>query len=83
MADFRSKRSKLPPEAFAIAPEVEPEPSDPIDEETWTDLVHLPDDVSIRTSDFHGTLLKQANDAWGLVGQPCAGRSVTGGSPQR
>src|SRR6266540_3797030 len=64
MADFRSKRSKLPPEAFAIAPEVEPEPSDLIDEETWTSLVYLPDDVSIRTSDHHGTLLKQANDAW-------------------
>jgi hypothetical protein len=65
MADFRSKRSKLSPESFAIAPDVEPEPSDPIDEETWTELVYLPDDVSIRTSDFHGTLLKQANDAWG------------------
>jgi hypothetical protein len=28
-------------------------------------LAYLPDDVSIRTSDHHGTLLKQANDAWG------------------
>lgn len=60
MEDFRSKRQKLPPEAFAIGPETEPEPSDLIDEETWTDLTHLPDDVSLRTSDHHGTLLKRA-----------------------
>jgi hypothetical protein len=28
-------------------------------------LIYLPDDVSIRTSDHHGALLKQAYDAWG------------------
>jgi hypothetical protein len=65
MEDFRSKRRALPPETFAIAPEVEPEPSNPIDEDTWASLVYLPDDVSIRTSNYHGTLLKHANDAWG------------------
>jgi hypothetical protein len=27
-ADFRSRRFKLPKEAFAIAPEIEPEPTD-------------------------------------------------------
>jgi len=62
--DFRSRRLKLPPEAFAIGPETEPEPSDLIDENTWTSLMHLPDDVSLRTSDHHGTLLKRAYDVW-------------------
>src|SRR6266542_1349916 len=50
-------RQKLPPEAFAIGPETEPEPSDLMDEEAWTELTYLPDDVSLRTSDHHGTLL--------------------------
>ena len=59
--DFRTKRYKLPPEAFAIGPEKEPEPTDLVDEETWRNLVWLTDDVSLRTSEHHGTLLRQAN----------------------
>ena len=59
--DFRFKRYKLPPEAFAIGPEKEPEPTDMVDEETWRNLVWLTDDVSLRTSEHHGTLLRQAN----------------------
>lgn len=64
--DFRGKRYKLPPEAFAIGPAHEPPPSDLIDRETWLAVVHLPDDVSFRTSDHHGTLVKQAYETWGM-----------------
>jgi hypothetical protein len=64
-ADFRSKRLRLPPEAFPIAPEEEEDPSDLIDEDTWRSLVWLPDDVSIRTSDHHGVVLHDVHQAWG------------------
>lgn len=64
--DFRGKRYKLPPEAFAIAPTHEPPPSDLIDKETWLSVVHLPDDVSLRTSDHHGTLVRRAYETWGM-----------------
>ena len=63
--NFRARRVKLSAESFLIAPEVEPEPSDPIDEETWTGIVFLPDDVSIRTSEYHGTALRDAHELWG------------------
>jgi len=64
-ADFRCRRYKLPPEAFAIAPEREPEPTDPVDQETWTNLTWLTDDVLLRTSDYHGDVLRNATQ---LVG---------------
>jgi len=62
--DFRSRRFKLPKEAFAIAPEIEPRPTDRILEEVWGSIVTLPDDVSIRTTDFHGSTLKDAHETW-------------------
>lgn len=62
---FRFRRYKLPPEAFLIGPEREPEPTDLIDAETWGEITTLPDDVSLRTSEHHGTLLRTANE---LVG---------------
>jgi len=65
MEDFRLERYKLPPEAFAIGPEKEQEPTDLIDQETWRNLVWLPDDVSLRTSEHHGTLLRRANQFLG------------------
>jgi len=61
MDDFRSKRYKLPPDAFLVGPEKEPDPTDLVDEETWHNLVCLTDDVSLRTSEHHGTLLRRAN----------------------
>lgn len=63
--DFREHRAKLPSEAFAIAPDQEPDPSDPIREDVWTSLVFLPDDVSFRTTDHHGALFHQAYETWG------------------
>lgn len=59
---FRFKRYKLPPEAFLIGPEREPDPTDLIDAKTWGHITTLPDDVSLRTSEHHGTLLLNANE---------------------
>ena len=50
---------------FADAPTAEPSPSDVIDEGTWKSIVMLPDDVAVRTSNYHGTTLRQLNDLWG------------------
>lgn len=59
---FRFKRYKLPPEAFLIGPEREPDPTDLIDAETWGNITTCPDDVSLRTSEHHGTLLRNADE---------------------
>src|SRR5437867_4231132 len=63
--DFRTRRKKLPPEAFALAEGSDAPPSDLVDKESWSGIIHLPDDVSLRTSDHHGKDLKHAYDAWG------------------
>lgn len=63
--DFRAKRVVLTREDFAYAPEPGPLPSDVIDEATWKSIVTLPDDVAVRTSNYHGTTLGQLNDLWG------------------
>jgi hypothetical protein len=62
--DFRSRRYKLPAEAFALVPDPEPVPGDLIDRATWTDLTWLADDVSFRTSDHHGALLRNADEVY-------------------
>ena len=67
-ADFRDARHRLPPEAFAVGgDEPDPPPSDLVQEDTWGSLVGLPDHVSIRTSDSHGTELKVMHDLWGAL----------------
>lgn len=63
--DCRARRVRLGPDSFAIAPDVEEPPSDLIDVGTWRGLVWLTDDVSLRTSDHHGTALSRALAAWG------------------
>lgn len=63
--DFRAHRRKLPPGSFAIEPESEPSASDLIDRSTWQSVTGLPDDVSLRTSDHHGTVIRRAHDCWG------------------
>jgi hypothetical protein len=65
MTDFRSSRKKLPPEAFAISDGMDAPPTDLIPEETWNSIAHLPDDVSLRTSDHYGTCLKELWAFWG------------------
>ncbi len=63
--NFRTRRVRLPPEAFALAEGSERPPSDLVDEHSWSGITHLPDDVSLRTSDHHGSDLNRAYDAWG------------------
>ena len=62
--DFRAVRIVLEPEDFAFSSGEEPPPSDLVDEETWHGITVLPDDVSIRTSNHHGGLLKILYDLW-------------------
>ena len=63
--DFRNSRKKLLPEDFATGPRIDPNPSDLIDADTWNSIVSLPDDVSLRTRDHYGSVLRKFWDAWG------------------
>jgi len=63
--DFRSHRRKLRPEDFAIGSDgLDSLPSDLIDKDTWDSIVSLPDDVSIRTSDHYGSVIKKYWSMW-------------------
>ena len=62
--DFRAKRVVLTREDFAYAPKPAPPPSDVVSKATWKSIVTLPDDVAVRTSNYHGTTLGQLNDLW-------------------
>src|SRR5271154_6425267 len=63
--DFRARRTVLTPHDFGYAPKPAPRPSDIIDELTWDSIVTLPDDVAVRTSNYHGTTIRQLHDLWG------------------
>ncbi len=66
LEDFRSRRYVFDPEDFAWGPEEpDPPPSDLIEEDVWSGIMHLTDDVAIRTSNEYGTLLKWMYDLWG------------------
>ncbi|MGO9518095.1 MAG: hypothetical protein ACLPND_13710 [Candidatus Korobacteraceae bacterium] len=64
-SDFRARRIVLARRDFAYAPKPEPPASDVIAKSTWNSIVTLPDDVAVRTSNYHGTTLKQLDDLWG------------------
>lgn len=63
--DFRRGRAYLADEVFAIAPGEIRSPTDRIDEESWDGLVDLPTDVLLRTTDYLGTMLADAQNQWG------------------
>jgi len=65
LSDFRARRRVLTRRDFGYAPKPAPRPSDIIDEETWDSIVTLPDDVAVRTTNYHGTTVKQLHDLWG------------------
>jgi hypothetical protein len=70
--DFRCRRYKLPPEAFALRPDgPPPPPRDVVERDVWREIVWTPDDVSIRTSDDYGTELKAMTQLWGSVIDMC------------
>jgi len=55
----------LPPDAFALGSEIpESPPQDIIEKDIWRSIISLPDDVSLRTSDNHGTELKHMYNLW-------------------
>lgn len=68
--DFRSTRKKLSASAFAI-PGVEIPPTDLINRRVWYQIIHLPDDVALMTTDHYGTLiasLGKAINKWSTIG---------------
>jgi hypothetical protein len=56
-ADFRRERSMLAPHAFALAESKDPPIDDLVTKEVWDHLVHLPDDVALRTTNWTGSLV--------------------------
>lgn len=65
VSDFRAVRHVLEPQDFALGSEEDdPAPSDQIDPETWAGIMHLPDDVAIRTSDHCGRHLRLLYCLW-------------------
>ncbi len=63
---FRAVGIVMEPDDFALdSDDTEPPPSDVILEDTWHHLTTLPDDVAVRTSSHHGTLLHILNQLAG------------------
>src|SRR5260370_20538256 len=66
LGDFRAIRTVLEEDDYALSSGTpEPTPSDLIPEDTWRRLTVLPDEVAVRTSNRHGTLLDILNQLAG------------------
>lgn len=64
--DFRAVRSVLEPDDYAYSSGIpDPPPSDLIPEDVWHHLTTLPDEVAVRTSNRHGTLIARLNQLAG------------------
>jgi len=63
LSDFRAVRRKLEPHVFLEGGK-DVAPTDLVDEETWSGITHLPDDVAIRTSDHNGLRLALLYSLW-------------------
>lgn len=61
-SDFRARRRILVKSDFGLAEGREEPPSDKVDKVTWHHVVILPDDVAVRTTNHHGTVIKQISD---------------------
>lgn len=66
LTDFRARRRVLVRRDFGYAPKPAPRPSEMIDKETWDSIVTLPDDVAVRTTNYHGAKIKQLDELWGV-----------------
>jgi hypothetical protein len=64
LSDFRAVRSMLEPREFAISEGRDVKPSDLIEQSVWDGIMHLPEDVSIRTSDHNGTRFRLLHSLW-------------------
>ncbi len=60
--DFRARRRVLLKSDFALAKAPGKNPTDKIDKATWNHLVALPDDVAVRTTNHHGTIIRQMSN---------------------
>ncbi len=60
--DFRRERIWLAPSAFALSNGCDPPISDRVSEEVWDHLIHLPDDVAIRTTNWIGSKVGLAHE---------------------
>jgi hypothetical protein len=65
-SDFRAVRIVLESDDFAVSSGKPDVPTDLIDKDTWFEITHLPDDVSIRTSNHHGALLRELHQLQGV-----------------
>jgi hypothetical protein len=64
--DFRAVHIVLEEDDYALSSGIpEPPPSDLIPEDTWRHLTILPDEVAVRTSNRHGTLIDILNQLAG------------------
>jgi hypothetical protein len=63
--DFRARRIVLTRDDFGYAPKPAEPANDLIDKGTWDSIVTLPDDVAVRTTNYHGTAIRQLHDLWG------------------
>lgn len=54
--DFRRERAWLPPHVFALSDGDDPPISDLVREAVWDSVIHLPDDVAIRTTNWIGNV---------------------------
>jgi hypothetical protein len=50
---------------FGYAPKPAEPANDLIDKGTWDSIVTLPDDVAVRTTNYHGKAIRQLHDLWG------------------
>jgi hypothetical protein len=65
LSDFRAVRLVCERKDFVFAPGPESAPSDLISKKTWQSIITLPDDVSIRTSNYHGRVLRNLHELSG------------------
>lgn len=65
-SDFRARRFMLEKDDFVLASGEYAGPTNLIDEDTWKNIVVLPDDVSIRTSDKFGLQLHRMWEYWDM-----------------
>lgn len=63
--DFRATRIKLKPDDFALSSGKNLPPTDIVPERIWKSITSLPDDVSLRTSEYYGSCLDRVWNLWG------------------
>ena len=73
LEDFRARRTALTRGDFLIAAPSAAPANDRIDRATWNSVVTLPDDIAVRTTNYHGTAIRQLHDLWGAWIECCGG----------